>query len=114
MSTKGWFMALAGAVVGAAVVIGYAELSSRPPSEPAAIAAAATTVVAPAAAAETTPAKAVPTSRTEMQMSFAPVVKSVTPSVVNVYATTIQQGASSPFMSDPFFQQFFGNGGPFM
>ncbi|MBN9314471.1 MAG: DegQ family serine endoprotease [Devosia sp.] len=116
-------MALAGAVVGAAAVIGYAELSSRPPTGVPASAAVATvtapvqtaqaTVTAPAPA-ETAPTKAPPPSRTEMQMSFAPVVKAVTPSVVNVYATTISQGASSPFLNDPFFQQFFGNGGPFM
>ncbi|WP_299640854.1 trypsin-like peptidase domain-containing protein, partial [Devosia sp.] len=60
-------------------------------------------------------AKTVPATRTEVQLSFAPVVKSVTPSVVNVYATTISQQATSPFLSDPFFQQFFGGGdSPFM
>ena len=60
------------------------------------------------AAAET---RAVPATRTELQLSFAPVVKSVTPSVVNVYATTISQRATSPFLDDPFFQRFFGQPG---
>ena len=59
------------------------------------------------------PAKTVPQDRTELQLSFAPVVKAVTPSVVNVYATTISQQASSPFLDDPFFQRFFGGGNPF-
>ena len=54
-----------------------------------------------------------PQSRGEVQLSFAPVVKSVTPSVVNVYATTISQGGNSPFLNDPFFQRFFGGDSPF-
>ncbi len=112
MSTKGWFIGLAGVAVGAAAVLGYAEISSRAPHEPVAIAAAANTIVAPAAAQEAT--RSAPVSRDQVQLSFAPVVKAVTPSVVNVYATTIRQGASSPFMSDPFFQRFFGGRGPFM
>jgi serine protease Do len=58
-------------------------------------------------------AEAVPQSRGEVQMSFAPVVKAVTPSVVNVYATTISQGSNSPFLNDPFFQRFFGGDSPF-
>lgn len=50
-----------------------------------------------------------PDTQGQVQLSFAPVVKSVTPSVVNVYATTVTQAAASPFASDPFFQQFFGD-----
>src|SRR5690606_28424766 len=34
----------------------------------------------------------------------------VAPSVVNVYATRIEQQAASPFASDPFFSRFFGDG----
>ncbi|QMV04095.1 Do family serine endopeptidase [Devosia sp. D6-9] len=48
-----------------------------------------------------------------MQLSFAPVVKAVSPSVVNVYATTVVAGSRSPFANDPFFQRFFGGGSPF-
>jgi serine protease Do len=58
-------------------------------------------------------ARQVPATRTEMQLSFAPVVKSVTPSVVNVYATTITQQSSSPMLDDPFFRRFFGRNSPF-
>ncbi len=50
----------------------------------------------------------VPTSEAEVQLSFAPVVKQVTPAVVNVYATKTEQGFESPFANDPFFSRFFG------
>jgi Do/DeqQ family serine protease len=55
----------------------------------------------------------VPESDTQVKLSFAPVVKAVTPSVVNVYATTVEQQSTSPFASDPFFQRFFGGQGQF-
>ena len=35
-------------------------------------------------------------------------VKTVSPSVVNVYATRIEQQSVSPFANDPFFSRFFG------
>ena len=47
-----------------------------------------------------------------MQLSFAPIVKSVAPAVVNVYATTVTQQSSSPFVGDPFFERFFGGNSP--
>ena len=47
----------------------------------------------------------VPFGREEMQLSFAPLVKETSPAVVNVYAS---QQVRSPFMGDPFFEQFFG------
>lgn len=46
-----------------------------------------------------------PFGRQEMQLSFAPLVREAAPAVVNVYAT---QKVRSPFMGDPFFEQFFG------
>jgi Do/DeqQ family serine protease len=49
----------------------------------------------------------VPFGREEMQLSFAPLVKNTAPAVVNVYASSRVQ-ARSPFMGDPFFEQFFG------
>ncbi|UWU16258.1 DegQ family serine endoprotease [Rhizobium sullae] len=52
-------------------------------------------------------AKTVPQSRTEMQLSFAPLVKQTSGAVVNVYAEKIIQ-RRSPFAGDPFFEQFFG------
>lgn len=56
--------------------------------------------------------KAVPTSSQQIALSFAPVVKRVAPAVVNIYTkTVVRQRVLSPFMDDPFFQQFFGGGG---
>ncbi|MBM7331389.1 trypsin-like peptidase domain-containing protein, partial [Agrobacterium sp. S2] len=55
------------------------------------------------------PAKQIPLSRADMQLSFAPLVKGTTPAVVNVYAARqVQAQAQSPFAGDPFFEQFFG------
>ena len=54
----------------------------------------------------------VPSNKAEIQLSFAPIVKSAAPSVVNVYATRITQETRSVF-NDPFFERFFGNDNPF-
>lgn len=53
-------------------------------------------------------AKTLPQSRTEMQMSFAPLVKQTHGAVVNVYAERVVQSRANPFAGDPFFEQFFG------
>ena len=53
--------------------------------------------------------KAVPSSPQQIVLSYAPVVKNVAPAVVNIYTRKIvQQRVMSPFLDDPFFQQFFG------
>ncbi len=63
----------------------------------------------PTLVAQAEPApREVPSSQADIQLSFAPVVKQVTPAVVNVYATKIEQGFQSPFANDPFFSRFFG------
>ncbi len=49
----------------------------------------------------------VPASRAEIQLSFAPLVKEVANSVVNVYAAR-RAVRQSPFAGDPFFERFFG------
>ncbi len=55
-------------------------------------------------------AQQVPASRTDIAMSFSPVVKETAPSVVNVYAKRIVQAQGrSPFGADPFFRRFFGD-----
>jgi len=43
--------------------------------------------------------------------SYAPIVKKVAPSVVNIYSTRFikERPMQNPFMNDPFFRQFFGN-----
>lgn len=53
--------------------------------------------------------RAVPASQPQVQLSFAPIVQAVSPSVVNVYATRIESQAVSPFANDPFFSRFFGD-----
>ncbi|MGN6682486.1 MAG: DegQ family serine endoprotease [Devosia sp.] len=63
---------------------------------------------APQPVAPTAATRTVPKSNEEMQLSFAPLVKQVTPAVVNVYATKTEQGFRSPFANDPFFSQLFG------
>ncbi len=52
----------------------------------------------------------VPESLAEIQLSFAPLVKKVAPSVVNVYAAR-KPKQQSPFAGDPFFERFFGGRG---
>jgi len=60
----------------------------------------------PAAAQE----RAVPSSETEIQLSFAPVVKRVAPAVVNIYASRrVRAAPRSPLFDDPFFRHFFGD-----
>lgn len=54
-------------------------------------------------------AKKVPDSAAEMALSFAPIVKRVAPSVVNVLASRAVERRQSPFFNDPFFERFFGN-----
>lgn len=44
--------------------------------------------------------RAVPQSRAEVTLSFAPIVKRVAPAVVNVYAQRKIRGASNPFFED--------------
>jgi Do/DeqQ family serine protease len=53
--------------------------------------------------------RVVPQSRPDTIFSFAPVVKRVTPAVVNVYASRTETRPANPLLDDPFFQQFFGS-----
>ena len=53
-----------------------------------------------------------PADRPQITLSFAPVVKRVTPAVVNVYASRTVRQANNPLFDDPFFRQFFGGGQP--
>lgn len=59
------------------------------------------------------PVVAVPQSASQIQMSFAPVVKQVAPAVVNIYTRRVVTGrAVNPFMADPFFAPFFQDFSP--
>lgn len=60
------------------------------------------------AAAETRQA---PASRTQITLSFAPVVKKVQPAVVNVYASRTERLPRNPLFQDPIFRHFFGESG---
>jgi Do/DeqQ family serine protease len=64
--------------------------------------------IAPGWAQNRTP----PSSRDTIHLSFAPVVKKVSPAVVNVYSRRTVQ-TRSPFLDDPLFRRFFGNQAPF-
>jgi Do/DeqQ family serine protease len=57
----------------------------------------------------------VPQSRTEMNISFAPLVKRTAPAVVNIYTKSIveQPQRSNDMFDDPFFRRFFGLEGGF-
>tara|TARA_R110000868_G_scaffold35549_1_gene127341 strand:+ start:1697 stop:3115 length:1419 start_codon:yes stop_codon:yes gene_type:complete len=71
---------------------------------------------APAAAQDLDPAAAqemavsqdriVPETRTEMQLSFAPIVRDVAPAVVNVYSRRVVAN-QNPFANDPVFSRMF-------
>ncbi len=112
MTRRTIWIVTGGAAVAVAAALVLTPMLERPaPQAHLAMAARAADTRAPETKSDDT--RVVPESSTQLQLSFAPLVKSVTPSVVNVYATTISQQASSPFLSDPFFQQFFGRGSPF-
>jgi Do/DeqQ family serine protease len=57
------------------------------------------------------PQYVVPQTMSQVQLTFAPVVKRVAPAVVNVYTRSVVQQPVNPFFSDPFFRQFFGGAG---
>ena len=67
--------------------------------------------IASGACAETQE-RALPTSRGEVLLSFAPVVKKAQPAVVNVFASRVENMPVNPFYDDPIFRRFFGEGGP--
>ncbi|MBM3528914.1 MAG: Do family serine endopeptidase [Alphaproteobacteria bacterium] len=62
-------------------------------------------LAAPAAAQE----RVVPPSAEALRMSFAPIVRRVTPAVVTVSAAKTVENRN-PLMEDPFFRRFFGPG----
>lgn len=53
--------------------------------------------------------RVVPESQEALRLSYAPVVKKISPAVVNIYAKRMVERRVNPFMADPFFGQFFGN-----
>lgn len=49
-----------------------------------------------------------PQSSEQVMLSYSPVVKRVSPAVVNIYTERVVTRNISPFMGDPFFDRFFG------
>jgi len=55
--------------------------------------------------------KSVPQSQDEITLSFAPLVKTAAPAVVNIYTHKIvRERQAVPLFNDPFFRRFFGEG----
>ena len=50
-----------------------------------------------------------PASREAIKQSFAPIVRTAAPAVVNVYVRKRVRAFRSPFANDPFFRRFFGD-----
>ena len=65
----------------------------------------------PSGSVTTTLDRAVPKSRAEIAYSFAPVAKKAQPAVVNVFASRVERMPPNPFLEDPIFRRFFGEGG---
>jgi len=54
--------------------------------------------------------RAVPQSRQQVQLSYAPLVKRAAPAVVNIFtAKTVNTRRNVPLFNDPFFRRFFGD-----
>ena len=56
-------------------------------------------------------ARQVPETREQVTLSFAPLVRQTAAAVVNVYGARVEKRPQNPFMDDPFFRRFFGDGG---
>jgi serine protease Do len=60
------------------------------------------------------PAKQIPASKQQVQLSYAALVKKAAPAVVNIFSKkTVKAMGASPFSNDPFFKKFFGDNSPF-
>jgi Do/DeqQ family serine protease len=96
-------LAVTAAVLAGALVTALPELYVMPSW--------AATADKPAPTKLAPPAKPLPTppsSMSQVQLTFAPVVKRVAPAVVNVYARSVAQVQVNPFFNDPLFSQLFG------
>jgi serine protease Do len=54
----------------------------------------------------------IPQSRTEIEYSYAPLVKQAAPAVVNIFASRKVRQEVNPLFNDPFVRQFFGGNLP--
>ena len=84
-SFSGWF-AMAGAAFALVVALAFYPWSAEADSQ-----------------------RVLPSSASEVTLSYSSVVKRVSPAVVNVYSKrVVQEQPMAPFFNDPFFQRFFG------
>lgn len=61
--------------------------------------------------AETLAGELVPDTKAQLDLTFAPIVRNVSPAVVNIYTKKVVQAQRrSPLFDDPFFRRFFGDG----
>ncbi len=58
-------------------------------------------------------AQQVPSDRSEITLTFAPLVKQTAPAVVNIFTRTVVQQRGNRLFDDPFFRRFFGENSPF-
>jgi len=90
-------MRIVGSFVAGLVAIGILEFAAHPMSGP--------------VSAETGTAVAVPESRPQITLTFAPVVRQAAPAVVSIYARRVVETRVNPFFNDPLFGQLFGDQG---
>ncbi|MEM9432323.1 MAG: trypsin-like peptidase domain-containing protein [Pseudomonadota bacterium] len=65
------------------------------------------TILTAVCLAAATQAQNIPQSRTEIQLSFAPLVKTAAPAVVNIFANRVVEQRVSPFSNNPMFADMF-------
>ena len=58
-------------------------------------------------------AEQAPSSRSQITLTFAPVVKATSPAVVNIYTKKVVRRQGNRLFDDPFFKRFFGDNSPF-
>ncbi len=68
-------------------------------------------LLAAAASANAQQLRGVPETRQQVTLSFAPVVRSAAPAVVNVFGARVVQSPMGGFFDDPLFRRFFGERG---
>ena len=97
-------------VLAAAVGLAAAYVQRRAEPEPAF--AEQTAPPSASGAVTTTIDRTLPKSKAEITLSFAPVVTKARPAVVNVFASRVERMPANPFLDDPIFRRFFGEGMP--
>jgi len=61
------------------------------------------------AVAQDSDTRQIPASRTQVQLSYAPLVQQAAPAVVNIFTTKIVRQRRSAMFDDPLFKRFFGD-----